>query len=72
MGGIMSIFGGGERPAPVMPAPPPPAIDDGSVAAAAAAERKRQQAAAGRASTDLTGGTGDLTTATTASKSLLG
>lgn len=73
MGGILKSFmGGGDAPPAVAPAPPPPTINDTSVADAAAAERLRQQRAAGRASTDLTGGTGDTTEAPTAKKVLLG
>lgn len=77
MGGITEaiggLFGGGDMPtmtpAPAAPAPGNPEAD---AAARAAEEKRRQSLAAGRASTILTGGTGDTTQAVTASKMLLG
>ena len=77
MGGITKafgdIFGGGDMPT-VSPAPPAPAPGNPEADAAArdAEEKRRQTLAAGRASTILTGGTGDTTQAVTASKMLLG
>lgn len=70
MGGL---FGGAPDPQPVQ-APTPPAIDPGAQAQADQVARDKAIAlrAGGRASTILTGGMGDTTAPTTASKTLLG
>jgi len=70
MGGL---FGDTPSPTPVA-APTPPAIDPAAQAQADQAARDKAIAlrSGGRASTILTGGMGDTTTPTTASKTLLG
>lgn len=69
MGGF---FGGGSPPPPPPPPPPAPKAEDPEVAEA----RRRQQIQAsrskGRATTLLTGASGDTSTATVERKSLLG
>lgn len=74
---ISSLFSAPEAPA--APPPPPPAPnpekDPATASALNEAERKRRQAeaaATGRASTILTGGLGDTSTASTAKAVLLG
>jgi len=67
MGGIM---GGGA--ATVAPPPPASTRSETDVQAAAAAERERLRKMRGRASTILTGGEGDTSAPTLASKNLLG
>lgn len=54
------------------PTPVAPTTNDAEVQAAAEAERRRTQMLAGRASTILTGGSGDTSDPDTAKKKLLG
>jgi len=71
MGGLVKgLFGGGEKPSPP-PMPAAPTKADTSVADAERDERLRR-AAAGRASTMMTGGLGDTSSAPVAKKQLLG
>lgn len=67
------IFGGNDTPSAPTP-PPPPNTDSSAQAArdAAARDEMLRRQATGRASTILTSGAGDLSTAPTASKVLTG
>lgn len=73
---LNSLIGGPKAPsAPPPPPAPNPDKDRATADALNAEERKRRQveaAASGRASTVLTGGLGDTSTATTARAVLLG
>jgi hypothetical protein len=69
MGGM---FSAPSMPAPPPPPPPPPTTDSAAVEEAARNERRARAASTGRASTILTGGTGDAADATTAKAVLLG
>lgn len=70
----VSIGGGGSyTPPPLLPVNPnPPLYTDPSVQAAALAQQKASANAAGRASTILTSGEGDTSTASIGRKTLLG
>lgn len=62
-----------KTPKPKLPDPPPaPKRSDADIEAAAEFERRRVRAARGRASTLLTGGRGDTTSAPVSAKTLLG
>jgi hypothetical protein len=81
MSGITALFAADkavdalvpERPE-VAPIPTAPELDTGAAAErdAAAAEERRKRSQSGRASTTLTGGLGDTSAPTLASKVLLG
>lgn len=73
MGGVVkAIFGGGAKTPKVEPAPVINSDADKAAQQAAADEERRRAAASGRASTVLTSPLGDVSTATVASKILLG
>ncbi len=73
----MCMGGGGAKTPEVKPAPTAPPIvapidADADAKKAGDEERRKRQAASGRSSTILTGGLGDVSTAETGRKKLLG